>query len=721
MQRIPAHHLANIRFHTHFSFRLSGLYAVAWSNDREEVTDARNSGALCELLQWQGADFCVTFLFHCKTCSVSISLRGVINSYSKRLLGVAVMSTPSQSSRKIHFGEFELNLDTAELRSNGSKAMLPGQPFQVLLTLLDHPGQLVTREELKKRLWPSDTFVDFDQSLNKAVNRLREALRDSAEQPRFIETLPRKGYRFIAVVEDGHFPTGSECYPALESPREKQSGETPHPPWFLHLRRTLRYVFPLLICALGVGWFALRDSANPTTVAILPFQNMSADTAADFLSLALPDEIATALSYAHSLSVRPFATTSKYVVSGLDIRQAGQEMRVTDIVIGHYLKEGDRLQITLEAVDVENNRTVWRDTLDVAAPDMIAMRRQITAKVRQGLIPALAAGGESAESATQPKNEEAYDLYLRSVSMPHDAAANRAAIAMLERAVGLDPTYAPAWGALGLRCYYDHQYSTGGEAMYQRSNAALERALALDSNLASAAGNLIINRLEKGNLIQAYWDAADLLKRQPGNAAAHFSYGVVLRYAGLLEESARECEAALSLDPGNYLWRSCSTTFALMGDPQRAMDFVRLDSGSAWAGRNVVRTLLREGKVSEAREAARSLDHSHTAIGTFQTCLESPSSPEVSKAIRETEPLMLANPDPEVRYLVAADFAFCNQKGFTVKLLKMAIDGHYCAYVALQKDPLLASLRSAPEFSQLLSDAKHCQDTFLAGTTQVSR
>jgi DNA-binding winged helix-turn-helix (wHTH) protein/TolB-like protein len=630
------------------------------------------------------------------------------------------MASPSQFSRRICFGEFELDLDTAELRSNGGKAILPGQPFRVLLSLLDHPGQLVTREELKKQLWPSDTFVDFDQSLNKAVKRLREALHDSAEQPSFIETLPRKGYRFIGVVEDVHFPTGSECYPALESPREKLSGETPHPPWFLDLRRTLRYLFPLLICALGVGWFAFRGSANPTTVAILPFQNESADAAADFLSLALPDEIATALSYAPSLSVRPFATTSKYVVSGLDLDQAGKEMRVTDIVTGHYLKEGDQLQITLEAVDVANNRTVWRGTLNVAAADMIAMRSQVTAKVRQGLIPALSAGGKSVESATRPKNEEAYDLYLRSISMPHDAPPNKAAIAMLERAVGLDPTYAPAWGALGLRCYYDHEYSTGGEAMYQRSNAALERALALDRNLASAAGNLIINRLEKGNLIQAYWDAADLLKRQPGNAIAHFTDSVVLRYAGFLEESARECEAALSLDPGNYQWRTCSIPFALMGNPQRAMDFVRLDLNSAWTGRNVVRTLLREGRVSEAREAARSLDQSHTAIRVFQGCLDNPSSPEVSKAVREIEPTVLANPDPETRYLVAADFAFCGQKDFAVKLLKIAIDGHYCAYVALQKDPLLASLRSAPEFSQLLSDAKQCQDTFLAGTTQVS-
>src|SRR5579864_3756413 len=118
------------------------------------------------------------------------------------------MSSPAQFSGKVCFGEFELNLETAELRSNGSKTILPGQPFQVLVTFLDRPGQLVTREELKKQLWPSDTFVDFDVSLNKAVNRLREALGDSVEHPRFIETLPRKGYRFIAPVSTDKTTTG---------------------------------------------------------------------------------------------------------------------------------------------------------------------------------------------------------------------------------------------------------------------------------------------------------------------------------------------------------------------------------------------------------------------------------------------------------------------------------------------------------------------------------
>jgi TolB-like protein/predicted Ser/Thr protein kinase len=467
-------------------------------------------------------------------------------------------------------------------------------------------------------------------------------------------------------------------------------------------------------------------SANPTTVAVLPFQNMSADKDVDFLRLALPDEIATTLSYARSLSIRPFATTSKYTGAALDLQQAGREMRVTDIVTGHYLKEGDQLQITLEAVDVEDNRTLWRDTLNVAAPDMIAMRSQITAKVRQGLVPALGAGLDSAESGTRPKSEEAYDLYLRSVSLPHDPAPNKDAIAMLERAVGLDPTYASAWEALGLRYYFDSQYSNGGEAMFQRSNTALERALALDPNLTVAAGQVIANRVERGDLVRAYQDAEGLVKRQPGNAMAHMALSYVLRYAGLLNESAHECDAALALDPGNYQFRSCSLVFAAMGNPERVMDFVRLDAGSDWVRRNRVRFLVSEGKLAEARQAVQDWPPGARFAKFWKACLERPSSTppqsaELDVAARELEPVMVSNPDPENRYLFATEMASCGQKDAALRLLKTAIEGRYCAYTALQSDPLLKPLRALPEYSQLLSAAKHCQDNFLAERAQLSR
>ena len=265
------------------------------------------------------------------------------------------------------------------------------------------------------------------------------------------------------------------------------------------------------------------SSTNPTTIAVLPFQNMGPDTSLDYLRLALPDEIATALSYVHSLSIRPFATTSKYIGPGVDVQQAGTEMRVTSVVTGQFLKEGNQLQITLEAVDVANNRTLWRDTITAAAPDMIAVRGQITARVRSGLIPALGASSDSTDGATHPRNEEAYDLYLRSISMPHDGAANIEAIGMLERALGLDPTYAPAWGALGPRYYYDAHYGSGGAEAFNRSIAALERAVASRSRFSRCIQPAHLQPCGTGR------DGQGLQSRlSPGKASSRKSY-VALR------------------------------------------------------------------------------------------------------------------------------------------------------------------------------------------------
>ena len=488
----------------------------------------------------------------------------------------------------------------------------------------------------------------------------------------------------------------------------------------------------VMVIALAVYfWYSKRQavrapsSANPITVAVLPFQNMGADKDADFLRLALPDEIATSLSYVHSLSIRPFATTSKYSGPNVDLLQAGAEMHVTNIVTGHYLKEGNQLQITLEAVDVANNRTLWRDTMSVAAPEMIAMRSQITARVQQGLVPALGVVTGSTESSTRPKNEEAYDLYLRSLAIPHDPLPNKDALAMLERAVGLDSSYAPAWTQLGLRYYWDSQYSNGGPTSFQKSNTALERALALDPNLAEAAGQFIANRVERSELGMAYKDAAELVKRQPRNPIAHFYLGYVLRYAGLLDESARECETALSLDPGNFGFRSCSLTYLSMGNPERGMDFLRLDAGSDWANRNAVRVFLAEGKLAEAREALQKVPPDRMVNQFWTACLNHQSAVPSSHAEpglvdNEAVAALESNPDPENRYLFAGDMAFCGEKAAALRLLKTAIDARYCAYQAIQKDPMFASIRGTPEFTQVLSSAKQCQDSFLAERAQLS-
>ncbi|HTC47853.1 MAG TPA: protein kinase [Candidatus Aquilonibacter sp.] len=455
------------------------------------------------------------------------------------------------------------------------------------------------------------------------------------------------------------------------------------------------------------------STAEAKTLAVLPLQNLGADKDLDFLRLALADEIATSLSYVRSLTIRPFATTSKYDSPTVDLQEAGKAMHVTDIVTGHYLKEGSQLQITLEAVDVNDNRTVWRDTMTVAAPDMIAMREQITAKVRQGLVPALGAGIDSGEGSTRPKNEEAYDLYLRSIALPHDPTPNKDAIAMLERAVGLDPTYAPAWDALGVRYHYDSAYANGGDAAFQRGLSAFSRALALDPDYIDPAGEMILAEVERGDLIKAYQSGKTLVARHPENAYAHFALAYVLRYGGAVEESAHECDIALSMDPGNYRLRSCAFSFDQLGNYARAVQFLQLDAGSAWSGSNMQRQYIRDGQSAKAKEIARNFPEQDWAQ-LRNACMDNPSSETSVKLAREMTAKLLADPDHEPSYVVASDILSCGQKDAAMKLLKRSVDGGFCAYAGLQNDSLWTPLRGTAEWNDLLAEAKGCRDRFMA-------
>jgi len=458
-----------------------------------------------------------------------------------------------------------------------------------------------------------------------------------------------------------------------------------------------------------------KSSAAPVTIAVLPFQNLGADKGEDFLRMALPDEVATTLSSVRSLSIRPFATTEKYAKAEVDLQQAGKDMHVGRIVTGHYQKIRDTLRLTLEAVDVGDDRVLWQQTMDLPGEDLVAMREQITSKVRQGLIPALGARIDANDKGTRPTNEEAYDLYLRSVALAHDGEQNREAIRMLERSVGLDPAFAPAWSALGKRYYYEEEYGPGATGTMSRTLPALRRALSLDPNLEDAAQQIVSLDTDAGKLAQAYKEAKAMVENRPQSGFAHFTLSYVLRYAGLFKESAQECDTAARLDPGNYQFRSCASVFFSTGQYERARDFLKLDAGSEWSSNVEVNILVRERRISEAVAQLRKLPdssffHTHATL----VCYETPQPAAARQVLEQFEKDIFAYRDPEPKYGQATLFNSCMGNAFTARLIKSAIEGGFCAYEPLQFDPLLTAFRKTPEYPSLLAEAKQCQDRFLA-------
>jgi eukaryotic-like serine/threonine-protein kinase len=474
----------------------------------------------------------------------------------------------------------------------------------------------------------------------------------------------------------------------------------------------------LLMTVVAAGtWFfkhgAPTVKASTQTIAVLPLQNISNDTESAFLRFALADEIENALTHAHMLEVRPSTATQKYATGDPEPSKAGRELGVGTVLAGHFVRQDKTVQVTLEAVDVKDNRVIWTGQFSSPMDNLISLQNQMAAKVRQELVPALGLAGGAVETSSVPANREAYEAYLRTLAIPREVKSNKDAIAILEHVVTLDPKYAPAWEVLGRRYYFDSIYSDGGEAGYQRSNAAYHRALLLEPGRVGAAGLLAAQEAEGGNLDRAYVDARALVQKRPDAAYAHFSLAYVLRYAGRLDEAQSECDKALAID-ANYNWRSCALAFAEAGKAGRAMQFLGQDAGSEWSNGVRVSVLMRQGKLSEARQAAPQMTENPMWMrGLVEACLDkAPSAVDIHRLAEQAENELLEKQNPEMKYHQGTILAFCGEKEIAFEFLRRSVAGNYCAHQALQSDPLLAGVRGNAEFHQIVQAARECQQKF---------
>jgi TolB-like protein len=475
----------------------------------------------------------------------------------------------------------------------------------------------------------------------------------------------------------------------------------------------------ILVLLAGLIWWAMTKQraitpASQASVAVLPFQNLGSDKESDYLRFALPDEVANALSYTPDLAIRPFTDTRKYAAASIEPQRAGRELHVATIVAGHFTREESRIRVTVEAIDVASNRLLWQDTLTARGDDQINLQEQMVARIRQGLIRALGPSAVSTAAATRPRSEEAYELYLRSIAQPHDGNENMSAIAMLERSIGLDAAFAPAWAEAGLRYYYDYQYSGGGIPALQRARIANQRALSLDPDLLGAARRMIELRAEAGQLDEAYHLAKQLVQKRPASGDAHMSLSYVLRYAGRFEEAGRECDRALQLDPANYTLRSCAIPFEMLKQYDRAREFARLDAGSGMSSWRIAAILLAERKIQEAVPILTELQDDFVQASMVLAYLRHDDPERIRSLSERSEGIHMNLLDPEQAYFDARIQSFCEQRQAALRQLRRAIEKNYCVYPALDTDPLLEHIRSTPEFQEMRKAAVSCHEKFAA-------
>ncbi len=472
------------------------------------------------------------------------------------------MATPILSGR-VSFGVFEVDLRSGELHKQGIKIKLHDQPFQVLAMLLEHPGELVTREQLHQKLWPADTFVDFDVGLNSAIKRLRDALGDSAEDPRFVETLPRRGYRLITPVEnlEASFVPAHEAQPppALSQSEENASGNlTPvvdasrHPevlkrqtpwPW----RRIGIGAAVLAIVATG-AWRLVRPKPGPNTIAVLPFKNLSSEADSDYFSDGLTVEIIHNLSLIDGLEVK--SETSSFAFKGAPrkLREVGSQLGASLVLEGSVLRAGDKLRINAQLVRVSDDIPLWSGSFDRELKDVFAIQNEISRSIVNELRLKLGKGQRRYNT-----NLEAYDLYLKAETLANlHSAELPQSIQLFEEVIAKDPDFAPAHAGLAI-AYAELSVSPRGlspNVAYAKMRPAAERALQLDPLLAEghASLGLVYSRDRAwGEAERAFRRAIQL---NPNLSKSRMDFAVFVLFSlGRLEEAARELRTALQLDP----------------------------------------------------------------------------------------------------------------------------------------------------------------------------
>lgn len=467
------------------------------------------------------------------------------------------MKAPSPP-RLVRFGVFEFDLTTGDLCNGRRTIRLQEQPRQVLSSLVSRPGVLVPREDLRALLWPGDTFVDFDTGLNVVVNKIRQALGDSATSPRFIETLPRRGYRFVAPVvriEHGDAAAASEHTNAAPRP-----GATATRAWLGRLA-LLTVVFIAVGVWLARGWRAMEPQApvgGITTLAVLPLENLSDDVENEYFTDGMTDALITDLASIRSLNVIARQSTKQFKGSTKSVATIAKELGGVDAVIeGSVLRAGNRVRLVVQLIDARTERHLWARTYEQDLTDILQLQRNaaltIAAEIRATLTPE----ERSRLQRARQVNPAAHDAYLlgRYWLGKGGTPANVArALAEFERAIDLDADYPPALVGIAEAQHSRGSFLIGTSPPLETRTAvlhAVRRALEIDPDLGEAYGVMARLQLSEFDWAGAEHSFARMIALAPGYAAGTSWYAYHLLLQRRFDEALAVVKRAVVLDPLN--------------------------------------------------------------------------------------------------------------------------------------------------------------------------
>jgi TolB-like protein/DNA-binding winged helix-turn-helix (wHTH) protein/Flp pilus assembly protein TadD len=634
------------------------------------------------------------------------------------------MEEDQRDRGRLRFGVFELDLRAGELRKHGMRVRLQEQPFQVLATLLDHPGEVVTREELQKKLWPADTFVDFDHGLNKTINKIREALGDSAESPRFVETVARRGYRFLAEVKvvdaapvrSSELPTQPE--PSAETRERPDPAVKPTPkpvPFSLALKIS---VFVVLLAMASLASWRLDFWKHPSPVirslAVLPLESLSSDASQDYFADGMTDELISDLGQIRALRVISRTSVMAYKHARKPLPEIARELGVDAVVEGTVLRSGDQVRITAQLIEAATDKHLWSRSYEGQLRDTLALQNQVAQAIADQIRINLNSQERAALKTVRVVNPQAYESYLKGRYFWNKRTAEglKVALAYFNQAIEEDPRYAQSYSGLAdtYALLGDWQYAvmTPKEAL-PRAKAAAIKALELDSSLGEAHNSLAF-------CLDGFdWDfpAAEkefqrAIELNPGYATAHHWYAWHLSLMGRYDEAIVEMEKAENLDPLSLIINADLAELLLLARSydesiRQSRKTIEMDPNFALAhnqlGQAYLQKQMRDEAITELQKAVRLSADSPTCLANLaRAYAASGKKSEAAKLLTDLK--KRSSPGYSHAPEIAVVYAALGDKSQAMIWLEKGFEERFNPGVLLR--PGFDPLRSDPRFQELV-------------------
>jgi len=642
------------------------------------------------------------------------------------------MEEIANSTRIARFGAFEADLRSGELHKNGVKIKLQEQPFQVLAMLLRRPGDVITREELQKAVWPADTFVDFDRGLNKAINKIREALGDSADDPRFVETLPRRGYRFIAPVDVGAGVGGLSPGPVNTGPpspsgrgaggedEASNAGAVRQPParspWPLRLAGLLA----MLLVGVGTGWFVWHRSWRQTdqpareriqSLAVLPLENLSEDKRQEYFADGMTDELITDLGKISALRVISRTSVMQYRGAKKPLPEIARELNVDAVVEGTVLRSGDRVRISAQLIRASPERQLWSESYERDLRDVLGLQGEVARAIANEVQIKLTPQERTRLAALHAPNPGAQEAYLKGLYSWNKLTLQGflTATEFFNRAIDKDPNYARAYVGLA-DCYY--KLGNWGvrppREVFAKLKEAATKAVALDGSLGDAHTVMALAyTLNDWDLNGAGRELRLAIELSPNSAMAHDEYSFNLLQLGKREEALAEMSKARALDPvSEYTNAGVGFFLYFARESDKAIEQLRL-AGSSPGHYGLALAYLQRGSYAEAIEEFERADGGSEEIDTKE------KAAALRQAFKDggmpgywNKHLQLLMTESKRRYIrpleIAFDYTMLGEKEFAFEWLQKAFEEHGNGMTMLGLDRRFDSLHSDPRFRKLL-------------------